>query len=129
MAKKKDYLDPKTLPAWARAVYGFCFGGDHHWGKIEAWGNGFKMNWYTSGLGTWDFNHMTRMVLIAHKIGVRVEVIPLTFRIFGVVVHKRPQVENAEELRIAQHHPTLEQHMAKLAESLDSWEKIAKGGE
>lgn len=120
MGKKKEYLDPRTLPEWARSVYGFCFGGDHHWGNIEKWGYGFKMNYWTS-LATWDSNHLTKLVLIGHQNGVRVEVVPIGPRIIGIAICQRPQVEKIEDLTIMRHHPTMEQHKARLAESLHAW--------
>ena len=93
-------------------------GGFHHMGKPEPAGNGVCCEIFKYEIATFDFNEMTRIVVLAHDACIRVE--------FGrstrdaeyegmeyeesysrLILHKRDR-----EGSISQRHPTLEEHIA-----------------
>jgi len=47
--------------------------GAHHLPKIHKWGAGICIN-YSGDLATFDFDRLTRLVLLAHRDHVRIEI-------------------------------------------------------
>ena len=79
-------------------------GGFHHiYGKLKAWGDGVE----TNVLGSWatfDFDQLTRIVVLGHDRMIRIEIQASGPRMFRVVMHKR----HTREGRMSQKHPTIE---------------------
>lgn len=68
--KDAQWTDEQLLASHALAV---IVGGFHHLPKIRAYGRGVESNIY-DGISTWDGDFLTRAVLVAHQIGVRIEI-------------------------------------------------------
>lgn len=94
----------RTLADWA--------GGEHHLFEVKPFGPGVVATHYGS-LSTFDFSEMTRLVLLAHRDAVRVEIQP--GRYLKVVAHKR-KAGGENELRSYERHPTL-QDLIEMAET------------
>ncbi len=83
------------------------FLGFHHiHGKLHECGSGIKLN--TSQVGsfaTFDFDGLTRAVLMAHERMIRFEVVPSGPGMLGIVLHKR----HYRKGRMYERHPTIEE--------------------
>lgn len=78
--------------------------GFHHLPMPKEWGRGVRVHW-TGDLSTWDFDRLTRLVLLAHKHCVRIEIGPGGPRGVAIMAHRR-----VDGLRsITEGHPDLEQ--------------------
>lgn len=80
--------------------------GFHHmFGKVHNWGTGIKLNSTCSNhLATFDYNNLTRLVVLAHDKMIRVEIVPSGPNMIGIVCHKR----KSREGRMYERHPTIE---------------------
>jgi hypothetical protein len=61
-----------------------------------------------SGLATWDFNHLTRLVIAAHDACIRVELEAAAPHYMRILMHRR----NGREGSMTNRHPTIEQAIA-----------------
>lgn len=84
----------QVLQAWA--------GGAHHLPKIYDWGSGVCVNW-SGGVATFDWDGLTRLVLLAHKFLVRVEVSWSGPGLVRIICHRRKASGS-----ISQRHPSLD---------------------
>ena len=83
--------------------------GFHHvHGALHEWGDGIKFNTYITRLATFDFDGLTRLVLLAHDRMIRVEVIPSGPRMIGLTLHKRHKRDGS----MYERHPTIETAIA-----------------
>lgn len=81
------------------------FFGDHHFpSEMKEWGNGWSMA-VTQSISTYDFNHLTRLVLMAHDRCIRVEISPRGMNRMLIIIHKR--VRGKESM--SKVHPTMEE--------------------
>jgi len=81
-------------------------GFNHMFGKIHPWGKGIKLNSTCSNnLATYDFNGLTRLVVLAHEQLIRVEITPSGPGMIGFIAHKR----HSRDGRMHERHPTIEQ--------------------
>lgn len=80
----------------------FYFGEHHFPGKIKEWGHGWAMP-QTNSLSTYDYNHLTRLVVMAHDRCIRVEIVPKGMNRILIVLHKRKR-----EGGVSKEHPELE---------------------
>lgn len=82
------------------------FRGFHHvTGKLHNWGGGIKLNATQVGaFATFDFDILTRAVIMAHDRMIRFEIVPSGPRMLGLILHKRHHREGAMHER----HPTIE---------------------
>lgn len=81
------------------------YGGTHHIpGKLHDWGYGWMIKHDRGEFSTYDFNQLTRLVLMAHEKAIRVSIAPHTFNSVKLIIHKRQR-----EGRYDQKHPTIEQ--------------------
>jgi hypothetical protein len=86
--------------------------GFHHLPMPKPWGLGVRVHW-TGDLSTWDFDCLTRLVLLAHKHCVRIEIGQGGPRGVAIMAHRR-----LEKLQsITEGHPNLE-HLTKRIESM-----------
>lgn len=79
--------------------------GAHHVPTVKPFGRGIKVSVWSSRLSTFDFDQLTRLVLLAHDRCVRVELANGGPWRTGVVLHRR----YAREGCISQRHPTIEE--------------------
>lgn len=80
------------------------------WERVDwACGSGVRFCMRSSGLSTFDFDHLTRFVLVAHERCVRVDLAPASRGYFYIYVHPRDREAAAWHER----HPTIEQAIAK----------------
>lgn len=79
--------------------------GAHHVPTVKPFGRGIKVSVWSSRLSTFDFDQLTRLVLLAHDRCVRVELANGGPWRTGVVLHRR----YAREGCIIQRHPTIEE--------------------
>jgi hypothetical protein len=83
------------------------FGGEHHIpGKVREFGFGWYVNVYGS-LATYDFNELTRLVLLAHDHCVRVELSACNMQYMKLAIHKRERTG-----QMYNRHPTMEEVMS-----------------
>lgn len=96
----------------ADLMYGF-----HHVSDLRRWGNGVAIN-HPNEIATFDFNAMTRLVVMAHdrmiRVGARVEEIERVFEgheyttcHLVITFHKR----HLRDGKMVARHPTLEEHV------------------
>lgn len=81
------------------------YGGEHHipdW-KPKRYGYGWSVNHDRGSLATFDFNELTRLVIMAHDACIRVEVAAVRNGIIRIAIWKRVREGN-----ISLRHPTLE---------------------
>lgn len=81
--------------------------GEHHIPgyKVHEWGDGFCVKHDRGGLSTFDYNELTRLVLMAHDKCYRVDISPLAPRYLRIAIWKRFGREGGFSSR----HPTIEQ--------------------
>lgn len=81
------------------------YGGAHHipGHKLHEFGYGWYVKHDRGELCTYDFNQLTRLVLMAHERAIRVCVAPHTFNTVKVIIHKRQQ-----DGKYFERHPTIE---------------------
>jgi hypothetical protein len=83
------------------------FFGEHNLrdiGTVSGWGNGISMTASVGGLSTWDYNMLTRAVLMAHDRCIRFDVQPCTPKLLRLVLHRRQR-----EGGVSQRHPTIDE--------------------
>ena len=83
----------------------FC-GWHHVNGKLHEWGSGIKLNCTTADnkFATYDFNYMTRAVLMAHDRCIRFAIEPSGPGMLGLVLHKR----HSRDGGMSERHPTID---------------------
>lgn len=89
--------------------------GEHHLNKVQAFGRGIKMSVYSGQLSTFDFDYLTRLVIMAHDRCIRAEIIASGPGRVGVALFKR----HTREGSINQRHPTIETAIASIRGSKD----------
>ena len=95
------------------AVY---FNGEHHFpSKLEAWGDGWAIHSHDC-ISTFDFNELTRLVVMAHDECIRVQITAKSKGRLTIAIHKR----NPEETSMMLSHPKLEAHVEKIREGIKS---------
>lgn len=78
--------------------------GEHHIpGKVKPFGDGWVVNHDRGGMSTYDFNQLTKLVLMAHDKCIRVEIIPCSPRHLKIAIWQRQR-----EGSMSQRHPTIE---------------------
>lgn len=87
------------------------FHGEHHAPeRIFAFGRGIKCSAESHRLSTFDFDYLTRLVVLAHDACVRVEIVSSSPGRIGLVLHKRAGREGSTYDR----HPTMEQAIERV---------------
>ena len=89
----------------------FYFGEHHIPGKVKRWGSGFCVE-HSSGMSTFDYNSLTRFVVMCHDNCIRGEIMPSSQRHMKVIIHKR----QGRDGEITYRHPELEYHVSKIRE-------------
>lgn len=86
----------------------YVFGGRHHTRSVEFAKCCYLIKFYQD-LATWDGNILTKIVVAAHDLGLRVDAQPNGMRGMRVMIHNRKQREG-----MMAGHPTLEQHLQRI---------------
>lgn len=94
------------------------YGAHHILGNVKPCGRGIEINSRNSGFSTFDFNGLTRAVVMAHDRMIRFEIEPSGPGMLKLCLHKR----HTREGRMDERHPTIE-------EAIDSIRKKAKESE
>ena len=113
---KNEYY-AKSYP-WMTADQKECFeflceihnGGNHMFGKVQPSGEGLMINSQTFAASTFDFDNLTRAVILAHERMIRFEICPSGPRLLKLFAHKRHQREG----RMHERHPTIEEAIASV---------------
>lgn len=105
-----EYIAPPPFTKeQAEEFFSEVFCGKHHIpGDLREFGNGWKINAYGGWLSTFDFDTLTRLVLLAHDRCVRVEMVQGGPGRVGIAIWQR----RTREGDIATRHPTMEQALA-----------------
>ena len=91
----------------------FYFGEHHFPNELKECGYGYSMVCQPSReLSTFDFNHLTRLVVMAHDRCIRVEIVP-NGKSLRICIHKRERSNDAVSDMMSTH-PTLEYHIASI---------------
>ena len=96
----------------------YVFRGRHHTQSVEFAKGCYCIKFYQD-LTTWDMNILTKVVVAAHDLGLRVDAEPNGMRGMRLMIHNRKQRDGMSE-----GHPTLEQHLQRIGR-VTKWE----GGE
>lgn len=81
------------------------FGGRHHLPKVYPFGDGVAIN-YRGDLSTYDFNHLTALVLAAHRDAVRIGIESSGPRMVKIIAFQRKHGDK-KELKFWEYHPGL----------------------
>lgn len=98
----------------ATAFFAKFYGGEHHIPgfKPERHGFGWMVKHDRGDLATFDFNQLTKLVVLGHDQCIRVSVEGLRKNAVIIAIWKRQGREGGMSLR----HPTLEDHVSKIRE-------------
>jgi len=102
-AQKSCY---EMLSEWA--------GGDHHLPHVHVFGTGVCIN-FLGDLSTFDWNRLTRLVLLAHRDAVRIEMASSGPRMVKIIAHQRAHKPDG---RIYERHPSLTDLIAEIEKML-----------
>lgn len=91
----------------AKMYADLVFGFHHIMGKIKPFGIGIEINTTTARFATFDYDGLTRLVIMAHDRCIRAEFQPSGPGMIKVVLHKR----HMREGQMHERHPTLEDHI------------------
>lgn len=92
--------------------------GRHHLPKPKEFGNGVCVNW-VGDLASFDFDRLTRLVLVAHACAVRIEIASSGPRMVKIVAHRRKHGDR-KVLKFHEYHPSLADLQAS-AEEAKKW--------
>lgn len=94
----------------------FCdlvFGEHHLHGKVKGCGAGLLWNARIHNLATFDFDGLTRLVVLSHDRCIRTEIIPSGPGMIGITAYKRHKREGS----MYERHPTMEESIVRLRPS------------
>ncbi len=75
------------------------------------WTGSFVKVLVSPGMSSYDFSDMTRAVLLAHELCIRVEVVP-SGRCLALLLHPRIPDDGTSEANVMTHHPTVDRMVA-----------------
>lgn len=114
MSEKLQRLTKADMTEAQRACFDLLcdvFHGEHHAPeRIYAFGRGIKCNAESHRLSTFDFDYLTRLVVLAHDACVRVEIVSSGPGRIGLVLHKRTSRTGSSYDR----HPTMEEAIERV---------------
>lgn len=106
-----QWTDDQLLASYALCV---VQQGYHHLGKIKADGRTGVSSSIYGDVSTFDYDKLTRIVLVAHQMGVRISVKSSGPRMIKLLAHARYTSDDKEgALSFAERHPSLD-HLAQL---------------
>lgn len=101
---------------YCKSVLSHWIDGDHHLPPVHPFGEGICINYY-GDLSTFDFDRLTRLVLVAHRFSVRIEIASSGPGMVKIIAHRRSLEKQAGRSRW---HPDLN-CLKILAEDAKSW--------
>jgi hypothetical protein len=107
----------KMTKETATQFFSLYYGGEHHFpNQIKECGHGWAMV-DTRGFATYDFYNLTKLVLMAHKYAIRVEI-----QTYGINKHKICIWQRVRDGKMSERHPTIEDAINNivLPETLDT---------
>lgn len=112
--KEYPWMNDDQFECWCM----FCellHGGNHQFGKVKPAGaDGITVIEHAAGgWGTYDFDNLTRAVVLAHDRCIRFYISPCNWQNLRFHLHKR----DAREGSIMVKHPTLEEAVEKIREA------------
>lgn len=114
MSEKLQRLTKADMTEAQRACFDLLcdvFHGEHHAPeRIYTFGRGIKCNAESHRLSTFDFDYLTRLVVLAHDACVRVEIVSSGPGRIGLVLHKRAGRTGSSHDR----HPTMEEAIERV---------------
>jgi hypothetical protein len=111
----KDHPMNEMILSKEEAVNFFAalFYGEHHIpGEVKECGYGWKVSSDYIQLSTFDYNGLTRLVLLAHDRGIRADVSARGMNRLIIKIHKRTR-----EGDLTTRHPFIEDHIKLIRES------------
>ena len=101
------------IEKWALDFFSEFFMGLHHVPggikRIHEWGKGYSINYNPQNLSTFDFDGLTRLVLMSHRDCIRSEISGSGPRMIRLSIWKRTEREG----RFFEKHPTIETAIAQ----------------
>lgn len=108
-----DYLTKEA----ATAFFSQFYHGEHHIpGKVAEFGRGWMVKHTRLDVATYDFDELTRLVIMAHHYCYRVSIMPYNFTTFKIAIWKRKR-----EGSMSQRHPTIEQAIEEFDKYTRQW--------
>lgn len=106
----------KTTKEEAIELFSWFYGGEHHFtSELKPWGDGWVMS-HLGELSTFDFSHLTRLVLYAHKFCFRISVKSGGPNRIQIIVHKRMPDGKSMYAR----HPTIEEALESFNKTIEA---------
>lgn len=118
----KSLTDDQKLCVFVMAV---LQGGEHHCHNLKAHGTGMECVHYGDA-STWDFDLLTRMVLLSHGWGVRLSLTGTSkARELKLIAHRRvlSAKDDSEPLSMSVRHPSLQELLARIEKMMPQTEK------
>lgn len=113
--------NPHLTPEEAKAFFSEFYFGDHHIpGKIKEFGYGFMVNHDRGDLSTYDYDQLTRLVLMAHDKCYRVSVMPSSPRHVKIAIWKRQSREGGMSVRHPDIHHAIDQFNKRKEEAANA---------
>lgn len=97
-----------TLKEKATIFIDKVFGGEHHCEKVAHHNNFVEIITHEGNLSSFDFSQLTRIVVLAHDLCMRVELNPFRGR-FKILLHNRERQGD-----VTKRHPQLEEQIAAI---------------
>ena len=109
MPHRKDWMTDDQWECYQFIADLYC--GFHHvHGKLHEWGYGIKLNTsQTSLFSTFDFNGLTKAVIMAHDRMIRFSIEPSGPRMLALVLYKRHKRDG----NMSERHPTIEDAISR----------------
>lgn len=108
---RKDWMSDGQW-ACANFLAAFFRGWHHVPTKIKECGKGIEINFRPHGMATYDFDNLTRLVLMAHDKMVRVDIQGSGPSMIKLMLHKRDSREGS----MYERHPTIEDVLSQWRE-------------
>lgn len=91
------------------------YNGEHHFpGELKQHGTGWAMH-HRADLASWDYNSLTRLVVMAHDEFIRVSILPCRHDMVKVVIHPRAKGWTHND------HPALDEHIQQIHDRREKW--------
>lgn len=105
---RSDWMSDDQFLSWL--FMSQLFSGFHHVnGKVVEYGTGIKVNISYSNMATFDYDYLTKAVVMSHNWGVRLEIQPASSRQLRFILHKR----HTREGSMSERHPLMSEAIEK----------------
>lgn len=106
---RKDWMSDdqwECAQLFARVVGGF-----HHVNSdFKKWGSGIKINSHSRAWASFDYNNLTKLIVLGHDEMIRIEVVPSGPNMVGFALWKRHKRKGG----MAERHPTIEEAISTI---------------